>query len=96
MSEIKRKQIKIYDNYGLMHQLDKLEEEALELALALKRYIGMPKEVRYSNQVTEEMADVLNLIEQILFANECVNRDVQALKEKKIDREIERIKRAQI
>ena len=91
MDEMKKKQIEIYEHYGLGHQLDKLEEECLELALALKRYRTTPKDSRYAGNVVEETADVLNLIEQIIHGNPHLRKEVQELKELKIKRQLGRI-----
>lgn len=91
MDEIRKNQIEIYEHYGLGHQLDKLEEECLELALALKRYRTTPKDPRYAGNVAEETADVLNLIEQITLGNPHLNKDIQELKKLKIKRQLGRI-----
>lgn len=91
MDEIRTKQTKVYDHYGLDHQLGKLEEECMELALAIKRFRYNPKIQQGSINVVEEMADVLNLIEQISDNNSNIGRDLHTWKEHKVNREIERI-----
>lgn len=83
------KQEYIYKHYGADAQLGKLEEECLELALAIKHrnrfeYSG------YAN-LLEEIADVENLIEQIKFNIPYCREGIKAWKEHKVDRELDRI-----
>ena len=63
-----KKQREIYNHYGFDIQLDKLEEECLELALAIKNRCK-PHSKGFKN-VIEEIADVLNVLEQILDNNQ--------------------------
>lgn len=90
----KEKQRKIYNHYGLDHQLDKLEEECLELALGIK-HRNKPRNADRKNLI-EEMADVLNLIEQISDNNSNIGRDLRTWKNHKVNRELERIKNRSI
>lgn len=88
-TNIIQKQKQIYNNYGLDTQLDKLEEECLELILAIKhknRVLGI-------GNIIEEMADVLNLIEQIKDNNEYIEKGIKRNIEYKVNRELERINR---
>lgn len=85
------KQREIYSHYGLDTQLEKLEEECLELALAIKHRDKPGR--NGENNIIYEMADVLNLIEQIKENNEYYGTGIDSLKEYKINRQIDRINR---
>lgn len=87
------KQKEIYSHYGLENQLGKLEEECLELALAVKRHLAEPDDPKLNFQVGEEMADVLNLIEQIIYSDVPYGKHLEKLKEYKVNRELDRIAR---
>jgi len=73
----------IIRHYGYEHQLAKLIEELRELEEAILYK-------QDSESIKEEMADVLNLIEQIINYQNW-NDDVQEIKEHKIARQIQRI-----
>ena len=86
---MKEIQSEIYHHYGIDHQLEKLEEECLELALAIKQrdgrnYIGL-------SNIVEEIADVENIIEQIKNSNKHIIEGIEKWKEFKINREVDRI-----
>ena len=56
-------QLKIIEHYGYKHQLNKLIEELRELEAVI---INEPDN---TDHIQEEIADVLNLIEQIIIYN---------------------------
>ena len=89
-TSIESKQRKIFNHYGLDHQLEKLEEECLELALGIL-HRDKPGNENFRN-IVEEMADVKNLIEQIELENPYFERGIRIWTDYKTDREIERIK----
>ena len=73
----------IIRHYGYENQLEKLIEELRELEEAILYK-------QDSESIKEEMADVLNLIEQIINYQNW-NDEVQEIKEHKIARQIQRI-----
>ena len=76
--------IQIIAYYGEKHQKNKAIEELLELASAI---YGNDKE-----NVIEEIADVLIMIEQMQLIFGITNDDIQKVKEFKIKRTLERMK----
>lgn len=81
---MKAELIQIIAHYGEKHQKDKAIEELQELASAI-----------YDNDkehVTEEIADVLIMIEQMQLIFGITNDDIQKIKEFKIKRTLERMK----
>lgn len=78
----------IINHYGYEHQLKKLIEELRELEEVILYH-------RYDEEhIKEEMADVLNLIEQISVFQGWVD-DVNEIKEFKISRQLDRIQRGE-
>lgn len=91
LTEIQKKQEKIITFYGVHKQLNQLVEECAELIVAIQ------KQQRYnfstiSDSIIEEIADVKNLIEQIESYKYHVAKEIKAIKENKVNRELERIK----
>lgn len=84
-----QKQNEVYDHYGFDKQLEKLEEECLELALAIK-HKDRPSSNDFKNLI-EEMADVENLLEQIKNNNKYIAEGIKCYKQYKVDRQINRI-----
>lgn len=82
------KQKYVFNYHGLDTQLDKLGEECLELALAIRHKdrptIGL-------GNVIEEMADVLNLLEQIKNNHINIRQGIDRFRVYKVDRELSRI-----
>lgn len=90
-------------HYGINHQQKKLEEEVFELQEAITIYQkdieeGDPNSIitlimgeNNLNHITEEMADVLVLIEQIRIFYGIDLEEVKKIGRKKIDRQISRI-----
>ena len=82
-------QVRIFKHYGYENQLHKLVEEMRELEAAI---INEPDNKEH---IQEEMADVLNLIDQFMYCCPQWAINVYKIKEFKIKRQIERIKREQ-
>lgn len=81
-------QQQIINHYGYENQLKKLIEELRELEEVILYH-------RYDEEhIKEEMADVLNLIEQISVFQGWVD-DVNEIKEFKISRQLDRIQRGE-
>lgn len=89
-TSVKEKQRKIFNHYGLDHQLEKLEEECLELALGIL-HRDKPGNENFRN-IVEEMADVKNLIEQIELQVPYFKKGINLMTKYKVERELERIK----
>lgn len=81
-------QQKIIKHYGYEHQLTKLVEEMRELEAAI---INDPTNEYH---IQEEMADVINLLEQIIVYKDWVEY-VRSIEEFKIKRQIERMEKEQ-
>lgn len=97
-SDIETKQLKIIDHYGMDKQLDQLIEESSELIKAIckyKRHGRGDSTIDLLIDLIEELADVKNLIEQIELDSDYIKDGIKQLKEYKIDRELQRIKRSE-
>ena len=79
-------QLKIIDHYGYKHQLHKLIEEMRELEAVIIN------DTANEEHLQEEMADVLNVLEQIMMNRTWCGK-IQTIKEFKIDRQIKRIEK---
>lgn len=91
--DIEEKQLVIFKHYGADHQLDRLAEESAELIqviMKLKKYRISERNIEHNNNFLEEMADVLNVVEQLTLAFG-VKEEILEIQEMKLDREIERI-----
>ena len=80
---MKEKLKKIYNHFGEEAQMHKLIEEAGELAEAVRE--------GDEEHITEEIADVLVLVEQIIKEHNIVNVSIIEVFEQKVERTIERI-----
>ena len=99
---MKENLLKIINNYSVLSQLKKFNEEAYELIEAIRNYeyqydacevIGC-KEYHIEKEkehISEEIADVLNMVEQFMYYYDIDIRDVIEIKHKKINRQLERI-----
>jgi len=76
------------NHYGQEKQIDKLKEETLELAEAIKGYREGKDNLAH---VKEEMADVLNLIDQL--NNHFNDGEISKIVHKKRTRQMERIRK---
>ena len=74
--------LKIFHHYGETHQRNKLKEELIELIEAVDDN---------DEHMKEEIADVLNVIDQFIMAKGW-GEDVYRIKFEKVERQKERIK----
>jgi len=72
----------IIEHYGEKHQLYKLVEEMVELTQAIMK----------KSNVTEEMADVQVLLDQLKLARPLMAKRLEEIQQGKVKRQIERIK----
>lgn len=79
---------KIADHYGKDPQLSMLQEECAELIQAVSKY----NRTGNFDKIIEEISDVEVMIEQIKYLFNCSD-NVEKVKEEKIKRQLERIKR---
>lgn len=95
LTEIESKQLQLIHHYGLENQLDKLIEESSELVQAICKWRrnNKPGFMESSDGVhlIEELADVLNLIEQIKLSDAFIAKGINTFKDYKVDRELKRI-----
>ena len=82
------KLIEIADHYGIDNQLHQLAEECSELAVEASHSARKGVTVK----IIEEMADVLLMIEQVVYLANIAIEDIDECIKFKIDRQLERIK----
>ena len=80
--------IEIADHYGIEKQLHQLAEECSELAVEASHSARKGVTVK----IIEEMADVLLMIEQVVYLANIATEDIDECIRFKIDRQLERIK----
>lgn len=78
----------IADHYGIERQLHQLAEECAELAVEASHSARKGVTVK----IIEEMADVLLMIEQVIYLSNIAIEDIDECIRFKIDRQLERIK----
>ena len=78
----------IADHYGIEKQLHQLAEECSELAVEASHSARKGVTVK----IIEEMADVLIMIEQVIYLANIAIEDIDECIKFKIDRQLERIK----
>ena len=83
---------RIADYYGLKNQLRQLAEECSELSVESLHYI---REGRGIERISEEIADVLIMIQQIIYLIGHGYGDIEKYAEFKLDRQLNRIEREQ-
>lgn len=90
--------LKIINNYGVLSQLKQFNEESYELIEAIinaenNRLIGIIRKPceKAIDHIAEEIADVLNMVEQFMYYYDIDIKDVVEIKHQKIDRTISRI-----
>lgn len=81
--------LKIISTYGVLPQLKKFNEEAYELIEAIIKHEALGCEYKH---IAEEIADVLNMVEQFMYYYDIDIQDVIEIKHHKINRQLERIK----
>ncbi len=92
--------LKIISFYGVLPQLKHFNSEVFELNEAI-----IAKEIMYNSSdttnsmdkfnlehIVEEIADVLNMVEQFMYYYDIDIKDVIEIKHQKINRQLERIK----
>ena len=99
---MKENLLKIINHYGVLSQLKQFNEEAYELIEAIRNYeyqydacevIGC-KEYHIEKEkehIAEEIADVLNMVEQFMCYYDIDIKDVIEIKHQKVNRKLERI-----
>lgn len=80
--------MEIADHYGIEKQLHQLAEECSELAVEASHSARKGVTVK----IIEEMADVLIMIEQVIYLANIAIDDIDECIKFKIDRQMERIK----
>ena len=91
--------LKIISFYGVLPQLKQFNEEAYELieAIITKEFMYQSSNTTNSmdefnlEHIVEEIADVLNMVEQFMYYYDIDIKDVIEIKHQKIDRTISRI-----
>ena len=78
----------IADHYGIEKQLHQLAEECSELAVEASHSARKGVTVK----IIEEMADVLLMMEQVIYLANIAIEDIDECIRFKIDRQLERIK----
>lgn len=79
---------KIADHYGIKRQMHQLAEECSELAVEASHSARKGTTVK----IIEEMADVLIMIEQVVYLAKIDICDIEDCINYKLDRQMERIK----
>ena len=79
---------KIADHYGIKRQMHQLAEECSELAVEASHSARKGVTVK----IIEEMADVLLMIEQVVYLSGIAIEDIDECISFKIDRQMKRIK----
>ena len=91
--------LKIISFYGVLPQLKKFNEEVYELieAIITKEFMYQSSDTTNSmnnfnlEHIAEEIADVLNMVEQFMYYYDIDIQDVIEIKHQKINRQLERI-----
>ena len=89
--------LKIIKHYGVNAQQRQFNEETLELQEAIIEYENSgcydeEDSVEFVNHIAEEIADVLNLIEQFMYYYDIdFDKEVLEIKHQKVARQLERI-----
>lgn len=80
--------------WGIGAQLGMLLEEAIELALAVRKYLGRDQSVQRFDDVCEEIADVEIMVEQFEMMYPGSREVIDRFKEEKIKRLEERLNKS--
>ena len=101
---MREKILKIIEHFGVIHQLKYFQSEVFELNEAIinaENYEPNPNATftnlccntnNYIEHITEEIADIMVMLEQFKFYYGIEDMDVKEIMNKKIDRTIKRIK----
>lgn len=82
----------IADHYGLKNQLRQLAEECCELSVEALHYT---RERGGTERISEEIVDVLIMIQQIIYLLRNDTEKLEKYAEFKVNRQLERIQREQ-
>ena len=80
--------LKIINHYGVLPQLKYFQSEVFELNEAIIKHEALGCEYQH---IAEEIADVLNMVEQFMYYYDIDIKDVIEIKHQKIHRQLERI-----
>lgn len=78
----------IAEHYGLKNQLKQLAEECCELSVEALHYI---REEGGTERISEEMADVEIMVEQIIYLAKIDRKDIDECIQYKLERQMKRI-----
>ena len=78
----------IADHYGIENQMRQLAEECSELAVEASHSARIGTTIK----IIEEMADVLIMMEQIIYLTKIDRKDIDEVIDYKLDRQMKRIK----
>ena len=89
--------LKIINHYGVLHQLKYFQTEVFELNEAIiereyDEYVGDNFKDELKEHITEEIADVMVMLDQFICYYDIDVKDVIDIKHQKINRQLERIK----
>lgn len=87
----KNETAKLADYYGINNQLVQLMEESSELIMAASKYIREPS-IEHKENITEEIADVVVMIEQIKHLLNIYDSDIEDYAKDKVSRQFTRIR----
>lgn len=96
---MKDKLLQIINRYGIEHQQRKLEEEVFELQEAITIFENTDfgkwedKKYMFTKDITEEIADVMVMLEQFKVYYDIEDEQVEQIMDEKIDRQLERIEK---
>lgn len=74
------------EKYGSKEQIGMLMEECMELAFACRKHLRNPENLKYANNLFEEIADVEIMIKQFKMISDAGSRRIKGEKKKKINR----------
>lgn len=99
---MKENLLKIINHYGVLPQLKHFNSEVFELNEAIFQYDAQKQACenigcsrihidKCKEHIAEEIADVLNMVEQFMYYYDIDIQDVIEIKHQKINRQLERI-----
>ena len=83
------------EHYGPQNQMMQSMEELAELSVAISKCIRYPDKIETKQHVTEEIADVLIMIEQLKIILDIKEYEINSYKAYKLDRLEKRIERGE-
>lgn len=85
----------IIDHYGVEAQLGMLQEECAEVIQAVSKIRRHGKNKADMKHLTEEVADVLVVINEFIATGELNYDEIHKIMDRKVERELKRIKEAE-